>query len=434
METLLDEEEISCSTVVITQKMETLLGEEEEQSQTTDAQSDLIPNFSCSNVIIEEIFSRLPVQSILRSRSVCKPWHSFISDPSFTNFYFSRATLRLFLSAYNNSTRKRYFLSAAHDGGSVTRLITLGNTLSINDAAEAEHLNGLVCFTSANGRLTPNDAFVLNPSTRNIFKLPVTYGSSSSEVYTCYLFGFDESRNEHKVLNIRISGDKRFEPSAVEILIFSMSSYSWRKVNVELPIDVARDHLYFYIKRSVCVDSVIHFMLVYSFDILAFDLRTEKFSKISPPRDVVPRDMRTTYTWDGKVFAKYNHPRLIKINGCVGVVCHDRVVESNEMDIWMLQDYESCVWVKETVTFPESWIKLDGPFPLDSINTDEIIFSPSRLSRYVISVLIYNMKSRHFRSVQVTLKHPLCSERVEFDQIKCYVESIVPLQRNITRT
>ncbi|MFS7937402.1 putative F-box domain-containing protein [Helianthus anomalus] len=241
---------ISCSTVVITQKMETLLAEEEEeqQSQTTDAQSDLIPNFSCSTVIIEEIFSRLSVQSILRSRSVCKPWHSFISDPSFTNFYFSRATLRLFLSAYNNSTRKRYFLSAAHDGGSVTHLIALDNTLLINDtdAAEAEHLNGLVCFTSANGRLTPNDVFVLNPSTRNIFKLPVTYGSSSSssEVYTCYLFGFDESRNEHKVLNIRMSGDKRFEPSAVGILIFSMSSYSWRKVNVELPIDVARDHLY----------------------------------------------------------------------------------------------------------------------------------------------------------------------------------------------
>ncbi|KAI3706108.1 hypothetical protein L1987_76364 [Smallanthus sonchifolius] len=148
-------------------------------------------------------------------------------------------------------------------------------------------------------------------------------------------------------------------------------------------------------------------MLLNSFHILTFDLRTEKFSKISTPDDVANHGF---------------NPRIIKINGCVGVVCQ---VDSNVMNIWLLQDYENRVWVRETVTFPEPWIELDGPFPIESVNMDEIIFFSTRLAWNTLSVHVYNMKSRCFRSVQLTLNQPfLCLNDVEFDQIKCYGESI----------
>ncbi|MFS7952881.1 hypothetical protein Hanom_Chr07g00612111 [Helianthus anomalus] len=40
--------------------------------------------------------------------------------------------------------------------------------------------------------------------------------------------------------------------------------------------------------HNVCVNSVVHLMLVESFDILAFDLRTDKFSIITTPQGVLP--------------------------------------------------------------------------------------------------------------------------------------------------
>ncbi|KAK9064394.1 hypothetical protein SSX86_015776 [Deinandra increscens subsp. villosa] len=394
--------------------METL----EQSTNETDDRSEQKPKISYPTEIIEEILSRLPVKTLLQFRSVSKPWRSLISDPPFTKLHFSRSGHRtaLFISAYDPSARKRYFLSAPLDGGSVTHLATLDNVPPCtSNTTESEHLNGLVCFTSANGTFDSNYAFVVNPSTHKILKVPdsvswVNYGDGESN--TCYLFGFHESRNEHKILNIRI---RKFR--SVEILIFCMSNHSWRKLNEKFPIGY--DEYSIRIKCSVCVNSVIHFMILNSSDILTFDLQTEKFSKISTPDYIMPQGI-VAY-------------RIIKINGCVGIVCHDE--ESIQMHIWILQDYERRVWVRETITFPEPWIDLDGTSPLDSVNMDEIIFFSTRLSRNVVNVHIYNMKSRGFRSVQLTLGQPfMCLNDVQFDQIKCYAESIVPLGRNRIRT
>ncbi|PWA53467.1 F-box domain-containing protein [Artemisia annua] len=81
---------------------------------------------------------------------------------------------------------------------------------------------------------------------------------------------------------------------------------------------------------------------------------------------------------------KFNQPFFMKVNGFLGVLCHDRVVESNEMDIWMLRDYEERVWVKETIVFCESWVDLEGPFPSDCVNLDEIAFASVNVSRNLI--------------------------------------------------
>ncbi|KAK1422075.1 hypothetical protein QVD17_24947 [Tagetes erecta] len=51
------------------------------------------------------------------------------------------------------------------------------------------------------------------------------------------------------------------------------------------------------------------------------------------------------YTRNNRTLVEVNTPCIIKIDGCIGVVCHDRVVESNAMHIWKLQDYENRVWV-----------------------------------------------------------------------------------------
>ncbi|KAK1408162.1 hypothetical protein QVD17_39797 [Tagetes erecta] len=126
-------------------------------------------------------------------------------------------------------------------------------------------------------------------------------------------------------------------------------------------------------KTSVCVNSIVHLLLRGSFDVLAFDLRTYKFSIISTPQGVMPIAPTKEFTMNNITFLKGNMPYIIKINGCVGLVCHDHVVESTEIQIQILQDYENRVCVKEIITFPESWIELDDPLPLplDGVNMDE---------------------------------------------------------------
>ncbi|KAF5805842.1 hypothetical protein HanRHA438_Chr05g0223511 [Helianthus annuus] len=126
--------------------------------------------------------------------------------------------------------------------------------------------------------------------------------------------------------------------------------------------------------------------------------------------------------------------QFVKINGLIGVACFDTwIVDGrNKMDIWMLQDYQNQVWVRETIWLAsKSWIRYGegDPYPSDSINMDEIIFSPRVLSENLISVPIYNMKARCFKSIELTLGHRFLSPKsVRVEEIKCYVESLIPLQ------
>ncbi|XP_021998407.1 putative F-box protein At4g21240 isoform X1 [Helianthus annuus] len=113
---------------------------EDEQSTITDDRSKM----SFPKEIIEDILSRLPVKSILRFKSVSKPWLSLISAPSFHNLHSAvgSRTTALFFSAFDSSTGTRYFFSGANDGGSVANLMKLDNIVSNFAHKFAEHLNG----------------------------------------------------------------------------------------------------------------------------------------------------------------------------------------------------------------------------------------------------------------------------------------------------
>ncbi|XP_076918325.1 putative F-box protein At3g10240 [Bidens hawaiensis] len=364
--------------------------------------------------IIDNILSRLPVKSILKLSSVSKPWLSRISDPSFINLQLTHATTAFFIPAIDKPTRKLLIFSTNDHGGSLTHLGTIdGNYSLIN---QTEHVNGLVLLNVRNtDQYHCYEAIVVNPSTRSMIKIGnyEAYGND----YDMFFFGFDESTNEHKIL--RMCGAINASTPTLEIIVLSSSNYSWRKID-DATFDIGRKNLWFInIGSSVCVNSVIHIMLLGTVEILAFDLRNDTFSIHNVPLDERHFNLNGGYI--------RNNPYLMKINGCIGVVDFDRVLEANEINIWILQDYENHVWVKETVISPEPWGALGCPFPLDAFSTDEIIF-PMRNSRNVISALIYNMKSRCFKSVNFTLDHLLLrSQSVCFNQSKCYLESIVPL-------
>ncbi|KAJ0570167.1 putative F-box domain-containing protein [Helianthus annuus] len=329
---------------ILTLKRETLREDQQESQSTSDDQ--LPEETSFSDDIILEILSRLPVITILKARSVSKPWLSLISDPSFNKLQFTQATTArrtaLLISAYDTWARKRYLLSVAPDGGPVTHLMTpKARTITNKETTQVEHLNGLVLFTSGNGFIEHNFAFVVNPSTREMFKLlgPASQPDrlSYGDGHICYFFGFDESRNEHKVLTIRMFGVsfRPFRPKTIEIMIYSLLNLSWRKIDQDLPSDVIPEWN-IGTKHSVCVNSVIHLILQNRSEILAFDLRTEKFSIISLPVDAIRNGTYRDTCKKGLNTIISKQPFLMKINGYLGVMCHNPVAGLNEMDIWIL--------------------------------------------------------------------------------------------------
>ncbi|MFS7937408.1 putative F-box domain-containing protein [Helianthus anomalus] len=374
-----------------------------EQQEKPDDRIRSAPKISYPEEIIEEIFSRLPVKSVLRFRSLSKSWLSIISGPPFTKLQINRATrTALFISVRDQGSGYRHLFSGSLDGGSVTHLMKI-DTPYVDQNTEAEHSNGLVCFTYGDLFYDNHITLVLNPSTHKFFELPHPVVSDDNYIM-CNFFGFDESRNEHKILNI----SPNWESYTIKITIFSLSNYIWRKIDVDCPVNIKR----VYMGTSVCVNSTIHLMLKNPLEILAFDLRTDKFSIVKIP---------LVAGWK----------RLIKTNGLLGILCHDLVEESNKMHILILQDYEKRVWVRETIRFPGSWKKMGRPSQWDFGNTDKIFFSPSVLSEGLFEVPVYDMKSRCFKSIQFNLDHQFARPgAVELEEIKCYVESLIPLQND----
>ncbi|KAM0041698.1 putative F-box associated interaction domain-containing protein [Helianthus debilis subsp. tardiflorus] len=290
----------------------------------------------------------------------------------------------------------------------------------------AEHLNGLICFTSRDSLCGKLYAFVCNPTTHKFLKLPdppvPLWNYTDENKCDYYLFGFDELSNEHKVLYIDV---ELFKLTTIEIMIFSFSNYSWRKIEVDLPLGMSAPRCFSRTGSSVCVKSAIHMMLRNPLEILAFNLTKETFYIVNKHPEAVPNTILTSI---------YPYAKLVKINGLLGVACRDpfNVEEWHKVHIWMLQDYEKRVWVRETVMLPpKSQIQNrgGGPYPFDSISMDEIIFSPTVLSENLISVPVYNMKTKCFKSIELALGHRfLAPKLVHVEQIKCYVESLIPLQ------
>nr|GEZ63046.1 hypothetical protein [Tanacetum cinerariifolium] len=262
------------------------------------------------------------------------------------------------------------------------------------------------------------------------FKISVpVLGYSYGKVHICYFFGYDEVRSEHKVLNIRMLDIKSlpFKPSSVEIMLYELSSFTWRNIDVDLPFDISDGDRWCYgTKHSVCVNSVIYVMLQSRNEILAFDLRTEMFEIINLPSGAIhdiPQGPSKRVCKKGLNTVVSNQPFLMKVHGLLGVVCFDREGASSEMHIWLLKDYEKCVWVRESVGFCNSWFLLDGPF----------LLNPYCMTN--VPIPMYDMERRSVELVNYTLRDQLLqSFDVRFDHVRSYVESIFPLKRNGSRT
>ncbi|GFZ16190.1 hypothetical protein Acr_25g0005990 [Actinidia rufa] len=219
-------------------------------------------------IIFFDILTRLPVTSLLRFRSVCKLWRSLICSPPFVELHLTRSLshqldgFALLLPVYDHSSAKQHLLSVSHWGGPATHLLTLAD--STEHPHVSENLNGLVClhrgngitYQSAKNSHSDHSVYICNPGRREIVKLPANFQIPSFPFYVHHHLGFESSRNEYKVLNMRVAKISSTERKClIKYEIFTLGTDSWREIFPDSPPEAGG---LFGHQESVCVNDAIY--------------------------------------------------------------------------------------------------------------------------------------------------------------------------------
>ncbi|WZZ01309.1 hypothetical protein YC2023_073637 [Brassica napus] len=222
-----------------------------------EEEKTLNPIYIVPEDLLEEIFLRLPLKSILRFKAVSKEWRSIMESRSFAERRMKAEKKNpKILAVGDHRTESRFTL----DAGEIEVVCLRG------DAAKRPSLTceGLVCIP------VPGCVNILNPSTGEYISFPSAPWWNIFPGYWAMGFGKDEVNGNYKV--VRMFFDPTFY---CEILDVSIGE--WRIVKPPpYRVDPRR--------KSVCVNGSIYWLEMLDGDsILALDLHTEEFSDVPVP-------------------------------------------------------------------------------------------------------------------------------------------------------
>ncbi|XP_059299442.1 F-box protein CPR1-like [Lycium ferocissimum] len=245
--------------------------------------------------IVSEILCRLPVKCVLRCRCVSKCWLTLIDSPEFSKLHVNyslklkttNSNLFLILRKVDyNGHGKRCFYSLHFDNLN-SRVVTpkeLTNPLMSYEfnTKILGSCNGLLLISN-----TVNDIALWNPSTGKHKKLPIL-GIGENHVHVSFGFGYDVVNNDYKVVRIvQFSGSEKGSFHS-DVKVYSLKSSCWRGVDEQLPY-----FLQYVDQPGTYLNGSLHWFASAKMEIpennlelliVAFDLGTEKWRLVPPPR------------------------------------------------------------------------------------------------------------------------------------------------------
>ncbi|PWA47660.1 F-box domain-containing protein [Artemisia annua] len=356
-----------------------------------------------SNIMLD-IFSRVPVKCLARSRCVSKEWCRYIDDrylviihddrvkeeptPILYHSHLSRNkrthSLCFHVTESKQKATRRYYKKArvgTKQTGSADHTYVLEpkedpffkflrkKPLTKSSIVKIEVLgscNGMMCLVQdEDDEIT--SLVVVHPLRKECYEVPpfpLHFDSDDFEV-TCGL-GFDASNNTLKMVCVFI---KDFAPASTLVHVFGTNS--WREIP-QVP-------LYRIIEKGIFANGCLHWLVSY-LDIKTecgrhvtwFDVEKEEFGLIDPPKRMC--DIKTEDN------CYYDH--LVDLNGEVGYV-------SRTLEVWVLKKKE---WVPhcrfdEKKFVPYGYIQVLGCWNIDG---DMLI-----RNRYYggDKFIVYNLKS-----------------------------------------
>ncbi|KAJ4961842.1 hypothetical protein NE237_021752 [Protea cynaroides] len=269
--------------------------------------------------IIFEILSRLPIESVLRCRSVCKLWYNLGYDSYFIHLHQSKSMKqppRLVFDRFkeNSDIASNLVMVNREEGDYKFREIPLmgfnSDELQVGRRFEiVGSCNGFLCLTFG---INFSPSCLYNPITREVMMLPQTDVALRGIPLLNYGFGFDSFHNKYKVVGVfKTFGE-----------ILTVGESRWRKLEFPRTVIENDDPR----SRSLFLDGIIFWFIEgYEYEILALDIESEKFWTINCPPP------------------KENNYRgnLIEIDGFLAIIDYEYVWPSESkfrsMDVWLVK-------------------------------------------------------------------------------------------------
>ncbi|KAK9078956.1 hypothetical protein SSX86_000625 [Deinandra increscens subsp. villosa] len=282
--------------------------------------------------IVVEILSRLPVESLLRCRSVCKLWYSLISDPHFVKSHLSLSTCntryahhRLIFSTLPKINLKSCSLYDVLYHNSAHALLELDYPLKHPRKSVwiVGSCNGLVCIA-----IQEDTLFIWNPSTRKSNRLPNCARSKSQPgCYVLYGFGYQELADDYKLVEIACIFKDRAKYDTL-VKIYSLKKGNWHKI-AAFPHGIPLDDSGKFSNGALHWAASKDFGSTYSWMIVSLDLAKETYGEIlQPVYDEGDKDLT-----------------LGALEECLCVLCNYRGIRAE-------------LWVMKVYGVKDSWTKL----------------------------------------------------------------------------
>ncbi|KAL5980613.1 hypothetical protein ACLOJK_028521 [Asimina triloba] len=300
------------------------------------------------HLLVEHILTRLPLDSLIMCKFVCKQWNSSISDPCFMDLH---------NKLHANEKRRRYILITAvcpkkkgisvgtveeDDGSGGKRIMNwlfslpLISTLSWGISTS---LHGLVCVFDSSGQ-----AYVCNPTIREHISLPKSSSNTTASLPIIAL-GFDPEYRLYKVIRLwaKESGME------CEILTLGDDRASWRRIG----------HIPYILQSSppAFIQSNLYWMCFQdsgrnrATGLVALDVTTEEFRKLdcmNPEEHLMMEGFR----WLGVVSSGWEL-YTVEITECYGWI---RIC-ALEMNMNMGDDGAAAA---EMITYPITLYSING--------------------------------------------------------------------------
>ncbi|KAI3725846.1 hypothetical protein L1987_65642 [Smallanthus sonchifolius] len=331
--------------------------------------------------IIEPILRLLPAKSLGRFKSVSKTWNSLISDPQFIKIHLlRRQPTKLILVSYTKSLYSvdlnELLPYLNNDDTSTT-----GKELSFRSPRiwwekTLGSCNGLVL---AEDVLVNDTMFLVNPTTREVWKVPTSPFPRPAGPLECFLrygFGYDASTDDYKVVSVSFwDPEYEHDPDCTDtyVSVYSLHNNSWRKLP-SYPYDLAG----FHVVSGVLVNQNFHWLASIrprnSSSIVAFSFATEEFNEIKLPDSIENEEAECYF---------------------------DMAVLGGKLALYLSNGEDYDLWVMEEYGVGESWTRVcveTGPVrPLCFVEgSDRDILLGDE-----VRVLVYNLDEKICRNVRI---------------------------------
>ncbi|MFS8028983.1 putative F-box domain-containing protein [Helianthus anomalus] len=260
--------------------------------------SDNIP-FELQQLII----NKLPVEPLIRFRSVCKAWKSLIDSSDFipNHITYQQHQHMLVRYKYALNVEETYVLIADNDTDdtdtflqhkvSVTipqLVVNMGKHFTTVDSS-----HGLLClfgYTDRNAIISIRNAVIWNPSIRKAVDVVLPHMADDDEIVYRTVLGFGVCRGtrDPKIVKIRIDVESLI-PWKVEV--FTLSARVWRSAHSD---NVPSKFLRFGTGEQVVVGGVVYWLARDMFDrdsdklLVSFDLTSEELGEVKLPDRIPP--------------------------------------------------------------------------------------------------------------------------------------------------